>query len=634
MSGIASVRSLATPMLAGIVGCIVCASGLAVAIGGWKFEIRWLAAPVPGASSMKINTAVCIGLIGASIAILGLTKLRWIATCLGVVVIAGGGFSLVEHATRSTATWFDLALSNVTFGESAEYINRMGINTAFCFVLMGVAIVLISRKWLVTFAQVLALVVSLITYVALLGYVMNVGFLIQPNAVWTQMAPHTSVLLFLSTLAIFALNPDSGIMSEINDDHAGGRQARFMIPVVFVASIAMGVSVRVMANIGLQQPIPAQLVVGMFTIALLPIIWVAAFLNNKIDRQRQQNEAISLAVESAPDGVLVVDSVGVVTLANAKAATLIKLSAPEIVGRNVDEFVPDALRADHMELRKRFTDHPSSRPMGSGMSIELQSADGTVTPVDISLSPVDIGGPTRHVFVSIRDRSELVRANRDLQQFAYVASHDLRAPLRTVSGFADLLRFSLEERELTEDEADAFAEIAGGIDKMNALIGALLDYSRLGRESAEPKPRLIADEVADVLTLVRSDIESSDVTIQSNLPAGLTWNVDDALMRSAVLNVVSNSIRYRRPEVDSVIEFSASKPRFGGTQLTVKDNGQGISVEHLDRSTEMFQRLTTTGDGLGIGLAMVKRIVEVHDGRIVIDSDGHTYTSVTIWVPA
>lgn len=582
---------------------------------------------------MKINTSICIALLGASIAAIALTRFRWIATVCASVVALVGAVTLVHYAAASNATWFDFALSQETFGETAEYLNRMGINTAFCFLLLGVALVLISRGWAINVAQICALFVCLIAYVALLGYIMNVGFLIQPNAVWTQMAPHTSVLLFVSTLSIFALDPTSRIMRQINDSHAGGRQARFLIPVIFLLSIVMGIAVRVMANIGLQQPIPAQLVVGLFTIALLPIIWIAAALNNRIDRERQRNAAISLAVESAPDGVLVVDSHGEITVANTTAATLIKMSSTDIVGRNVDEFVPGHLQVEHAALRARFTSQPASRPMGSGMSIELQCADGTLIPVDISLAPVDLGDSTQHIFVSIRDRSELVRANRDLQQFAYVASHDLRAPLRTISGFADLLRFSLQERELTEDEADAFSEIAGGIEKMNTLIAALLDYSRLGPDAATLKAESVSGEIDGVLALAHSDLATSAATTTIDVPTGMTWVADDSLMQSALLNLVSNSIRYRRDGIPLTIEFTGSEPRFGGKLLVVRDNGTGISVDHLDRSTEMFQRLTTTGDGLGIGLAMVKRIVEVTNGRLTIESDGHSYTSVTIWLP-
>ena len=633
MQDSAWLKSRRAQRAAGIAGILIAGCGAVIALGGWVFGVRWLAAPIPEAASMKVNTAVGVVLVGSAIAVLALTSRRWIATLIGPLLMVIGVVTLAEYATRSHATWFDQAFSTRVFGEPAEYVSRMGINTAFCFLLLGISLTLISRSKWINFAQALNLVVCLITYVAVLGYVMNVGFIIQPNASWTQMAPHTSALLFVASLAIFMLNPNSAIMSEIYDDHAGGRQARIMIPLVFVVSIVMGFAVRVMANIGLQEPIPAQIDVGLFTVALLPIIWVAASLSNRIDRERRQNEAISLVVESAPDGVLVVDQDGIVTVANATAATLIKLSADEIVGTCVVEYVPERARVGHASLRREFSDVPTSRSMAGGQNLELRAADGSQIPVDISLAPVDLGAKRDHIFVSIRDRSDLVRANRDLQQFAYVASHDLRAPLRTVAGFTDLLRHSLEARELSPEDADSLTEIAGGVDKMQRLIAALLDFSRLGRDAVDPQPSVMADDIADSLVLIHSDLTEVAMVATVDVPETIRWRVDEALMRTALLNIVANSIAYRRPGVAPQISFVADSPPYGGSGLTIRDNGQGIHLDHLERSTEMFQRLTTSGDGLGIGLAMVKRIVEVHNGRLQILSDGQTYTEISIWVP-
>lgn len=271
--------------------------------------------------------------------------------------------------------------------------------------------------------------------------------------------------------------------------------------------------------------------------------------------------------------------------------------------------------------------------MAGGQNLELRAADGSQIPVDISLAPVDLGAKRDHIFVSIRDRSDLVRANRDLQQFAYVASHDLRAPLRTVAGFTDLLRHSLEARELSPEDADSLTEIAGGVDKMQRLIAALLDFSRLGRDAVDPQPSVMADDIADSLVLIHSDLTEVAMVATVDVPETIRWRVDEALMRTALLNIVANSIAYRRPGVAPQISFVADSPPYGGSGLTIRDNGQGIHLDHLERSTEMFQRLTTSGDGLGIGLAMVKRIVEVHNGRLQILSDGQTYTEISIWVP-
>lgn len=227
--------------------------------------------------------------------------------------------------------------------------------------------------------------------------------------------------------------------------------------------------------------------------------------------------------------------------------------------------------------------------------------------------------------------SELAHANEELEQFAYVTSHDLRAPLRTISGFSTILRHDLEGLDLDEDVQGSLDEITGGVARMQALITALLDYSRLGGEY-EPQVQAVEQTVLAALQLVQADLDAADARVGIDIPDGLTWRVEEALITSGLVNIIENSIKYRSSERPLRIRISAEQVG-DRISLTIADNGSGIAPDQIRRATKMFQRLTTEHDGLGIGLASVQRIVAHNGGTLDLDSDGHTYTTVAMVIP-
>jgi len=227
--------------------------------------------------------------------------------------------------------------------------------------------------------------------------------------------------------------------------------------------------------------------------------------------------------------------------------------------------------------------------------------------------------------------ADLTRANQDLEQFAYVTSHDLRAPLRTIKGFATVLASDLENENISDDARDSLQEITGGVTHMQTLITALLEYSRLGGDF-HPETRTVQDTVEAALRQVQADLEASHASVTTTIPEDLTWNVDDAFITSGLVNIIQNAIKYRSEDRPLRVVITAAQTD-GMITLAITDNGTGIDPDQLDRATQMFQRLTTDHDGLGIGLASVQRIVQRNNGTLKLDSDGHTYTTVTINIP-
>jgi signal transduction histidine kinase len=225
---------------------------------------------------------------------------------------------------------------------------------------------------------------------------------------------------------------------------------------------------------------------------------------------------------------------------------------------------------------------------------------------------------------------ELTRSNRDLEQFAYVASHDLQEPLRKVASFCQLLQRRYQGK--LDERADQYIAFAvDGAQRMQRLINDLLAFSRIGRLTSG----FTDVDLNRVLTEVTSQLEAragDDAEIVfSDLP---TVEGEEPLLTTLFVNLVGNSLKFRRPDVAPRIEVTAG--RDGDEWLiNVRDNGIGIEAEFADKVFVIFQRLHARDayEGTGIGLAIVKKIVEYHGGRIWLDLEATDGASIWFTLP-
>lgn len=231
-----------------------------------------------------------------------------------------------------------------------------------------------------------------------------------------------------------------------------------------------------------------------------------------------------------------------------------------------------------------------------------------------------------------KQAEELTRSNRDLEQFAYVASHDLQEPLRKVASFCQLLqrRYAgqLDERA---DQYIAFA--VDGAQRMQRLINDLLAFSRIGRLTTGFTEVDLNKVMGDVAGQTEAALQYSD--------AELTWGEmptirgEEPLLTNLLVNLVSNSVKFRRPDVPPKVHVSARLVD-GEWEISCRDNGIGIEPEFADKIFVIFQRLHSKDayPGTGIGLAIVKKIVEYHGGRVWVDTDAGEGTTIRFTLPA
>jgi len=215
--------------------------------------------------------------------------------------------------------------------------------------------------------------------------------------------------------------------------------------------------------------------------------------------------------------------------------------------------------------------------------------------------------------------TELMRSNQDLQQFAYIASHDLQEPLRTVQSYMQLLKRRYKE-ELDENAHEFINFAVDGAQRMRSLIEDLLAYARVSSRARPPLRTDLNVLIADVTELLIARITETKAKIHIDpLP---TVMADAPQLRQLFQNLITNALKFIKPEVPPEITFSATEES-GMWKIAVKDNGIGISPDFSEKIFDIFRRLHTREEytGTGMGLAICKKIAERHGGTIWVESE-------------
>jgi len=233
----------------------------------------------------------------------------------------------------------------------------------------------------------------------------------------------------------------------------------------------------------------------------------------------------------------------------------------------------------------------------------------------------------------IQEREALLRSNRELQDFAYVASHDLQEPLRKIQAFGDRLKTKFGD-VLAEDGRDYLERMQNAAGRMQTLINDLLAFSRVATKAQPFVPVDLRKVAHEVLSDLEIRIEQTGARVEvGELP---TIDADPLQMRQLIQNLVGNALKFRREHIQPVITLDAHVNGEGLCRLTVKDNGIGFDMQYVDKIFGVFQRLHGRDqyEGTGVGLAICRKIAERHGGQITAESkpgDGATVT-VTLLV--
>lgn len=334
--------------------------------------------------------------------------------------------------------------------------------------------------------------------------------------------------------------------------------------------------------------------------------------------------------EFAPDAIVVVDREGLIVHINKRTEQLFGYAREELLNSGHDVLLPERFREKHREHRRRYMSEPRVRPMGTGLELYGRKRDGSEFPVDIALGVLqpERTGQEMFVLAVVRDvterkeaeknllaaKAELERSNKELEQFAYSVSHDLRAPLVRIDGFIRMLSEDYADK-LDEMGKDYLRRLLASTTRMSELIDALLGLSRLVRDRLSPSKvylttfaRTASAELARAHPERRVEfVIADDVSVEG----------DPVMLRIVIQNLMDNAWKFTGKRAIARIEFGV-RHLDGKSVYFIKDDGVGFDMEYANRLFTPFQRLHSEAEfpGLGIGLATVQSIIHRHGGRV------------------
>lgn len=339
---------------------------------------------------------------------------------------------------------------------------------------------------------------------------------------------------------------------------------------------------------------------------------------------------LTAVFEAAVDGILIIDAEGRIQTVNPAVERMFGWSAGELAAKNVKMLMPPPYREEHDGYLHRYLTTGEKRIIGIGREVVAQRRDGSTLPIWLSVAEIHEDG--KRLFAGIvRDISDLKAAqaareqliaelevkNAELERFTYTVSHDLKSPLITIKGFVGQLERSVDAGKMDRFRIDV-ARIAAAADKLRTLLDDVLELSRIGRVVHPPEDVPLDAVVAETLELLDAPIRQrgAAISVATGMPV---VRADRTRLREIVQNLVENALKF---SVDTPRIEIGARPDGGFAVCHVRDHGQGIEPRYVDRIFGLFEQLDRDASGTGIGLALVRRIVEVHGGKAWGESEG------------
>jgi PAS domain S-box-containing protein len=369
------------------------------------------------------------------------------------------------------------------------------------------------------------------------------------------------------------------------------------------------------------------------------------------DRRKAEAKFRGL-LESAPDAMVIVSHDGRIAIVNAQTEHMFGYRRDELINQPVEILVPLPYRGRHEQHRQGYVAAAHARPMGASLELFAVRKDGTQFPVEISLSPLEteegllVASAIRDITARkraeaerdrlIQERAAHAEASRVKDEFLATLSHELRTPLNAILGWTSLL---LKEPGFQGKTRHALETVLRNAQAQTQLIEDLIDLSRVvtGKLRIEPQPIDLADVVNAAIDVVRPGAEAKQLTIDfdADLTSYLTLGDEDR-MRQAVWNLLSNAVKFTPDGGRIAVRLERTERN---VRVQVCDTGVGIARDFLphvfDRFRQADSSMTREHGGLGLGLAIVRSIVEAHGGTVSAASQGPGHgATFTVDVPA
>ena len=345
----------------------------------------------------------------------------------------------------------------------------------------------------------------------------------------------------------------------------------------------------------------------------------------------ESEEKYRKLIETAQDAI-VCDENGIITIWNKSAERIFGYSMSEIIGKPVSTIIPERHNEQHMQGMKRFQESDMTKIMDKVTEISGKAKDGTEFPIEMSLS-CQKNNNGRYSFTGIiRDitsqkkakeqllekSKEVEKINNELKDFVYTVSHDLKEPLFSINGY--VTRLYETYYDTYDEKGRKFSNrIKANIEIMSNRIQEILEVAKVGIIAYDFKEHASEDVIKNVLATLQDKIEANNINtlIQSNLPTILC---DEKRIRDVFFNLVTNAIKFMGDDKKRQVTIGYNKIE-GYYEFFVEDTGIGIRKEYQNNVFKIFSRLKQIeAEGTGVGLIIVKKIIEMHKGEIWIES--------------
>ncbi len=623
----------------------VCA-GVALALGiaaliGWALDVETFRQIRPTWASMKANTA--IGFVLAGVATLFGPR-RWVS------ILAAGSLLLLSGLTMfEIVTDVDLGIDQSLFREVSEAhappsAARMAPFTAAALMGLAIALLLQAGRGVVarTMAMVAALVALLLGGLELVGYVYGVSDLYWIGRL-TAAAAHTGLALVLLSVGVLLRRPGSGL-AWVSGPHLTAMFLKRALPIAAATLFLVGWFVL----FGWRKDwFDAPFAIAVFTIvsigSVTAVLLITAIRMRRVEEKSQvvneQLRIAQLALDNSRDGIVIADALGddhPVVYVNEAFTRLTGYPPHEVLGRNCRYL------NQHDRDQKALDEVRAALREGRDTSVVLlnRRRDGTPFWNDLSISPIrDESGRVINFVGILVDASEWVKANeererlledavearRDAQratrardEFLSLVSHELRAPLHAMAGWSGLL---------ADDPSPGTARRAATVFRTSLrsqtrLINDLLDVSRIlsGKLYVDYVPFDFVDMIEELVEAHAPNAEDAGIDLRyDGSVEPLFVNGDEERLAQVGRNLIGNALKFTPAggQVRVAVERRGER-----ILLRVADSGEGIEPELLPRVFEKFRQGSSSRGGLGLGLAIVAHIVELHDGTVTAKSEG------------
>jgi PAS domain S-box-containing protein len=421
------------------------------------------------------------------------------------------------------------------------------------------------------------------------------------------------------------------------------RRAAFSLAIACALFAIMAYSVKLQALDTEQERLIGRLFGAGTDFIVAALVYSFKLATEQNDRVRLRFEAL---MDNSPDAVVTISERGLITQFNPAAERLFGHSEADVVGQNVKLLMPEPYHSEHDSYLQHLADSGERRIIGTIREVNGKRSDGSIFPLDLSISELPSDDEKEFIGVlrdlTVRKRQEgnlratlgrlaayaadLERSNQELDDFAYIASHDLKEPLRGIHNHSRFLLEDYEDR-LDQDGKRRLDRLVHLSQRMEKLVNDLLYFSRIGRAELAVRPTDIAAVLRDVLTTLEQFLEErhAKVVVVGDLPEVIC---DSIRVAEVFRNLIVNAVRYN-DSVERIISvghrasYSDEVGRERKNVYFVRDNGKGIASEFHEDIFKMFKRLERADDdsGTGAGLTFVRKIVHRHGGHIWLESE-------------